>query len=136
MTTKKELEQEPNNTSQERDLSELTDEKNKIDPNSPLAIIREKEVELRKQLIKSQTKADKIIEDVKKEAEKLIEKIIADGEIKAEEHFKRELAKIEKRAKDVRSQAPAKAKAVADEGFKNLDKALDQLRSFITPKSS
>lgn len=102
--------------------------------NTPLEIIREKEVDLSKYLIKTQTKADKMIEDARKDAEKLKEKLAADGEQKAQEYYNKELAKLEKQAEEIRSQAPAKAKEAAAIGLKNLDKAIEALKGILVPR--
>lgn len=102
--------------------------------NTPLTIIREKEVELKKYLIETQIKADKIIEDARQEAVLIKEKMAADGEKKALEYFQSELAKIQSEAEQIESTAPEVAKLAAQKGFKNLDKAIEQFKNILMPK--
>ncbi len=136
MTTKKEQSKETNTTDSSPNLEELEVGKDGAKDNSLLAIVREKEIELRQYLIETQTKADKIVADAKKEAEKLKKDIIVKGQKKAQEHYKKELVKTEKQAKEIIEKAPAKAKAVSEDGTKNLDKAIAQLKSILAPKFS
>ncbi|KKN14811.1 hypothetical protein LCGC14_0992430 [marine sediment metagenome] len=136
MKTKKEQSKDTNTADSSLNLEKVESGKKGVEDNSPLAIVREKEIELRQFLIKTQTKADKMIADSEKEAEKLKQKISSDGEKKAQEFYEKELAKIEKEAKEITSQAPAKAKVVTEMGQRNLEKAVAQLKDILAPKRS
>lgn len=136
MTDKKEQSKETNAVNDLKNTEKLEAAKKENDDNTPLVVVREKEIELRKYLIEKQSKADKIIADSKKEAVIIKEKMSVEGEIKAQDFYNNELIKIEKEAKEISSQSPAKAKAVTEIGRKNLDKAIAQLKDILAPKRS
>ncbi len=134
MTTQEKEQAKPNITTDVDKLSDLSASINAIDDNSPLSIIRQKEAEFKKYLIKTRAEADKIVENAKKEAEKLKNDIAIKGEEDAQAHFNTQIAKILKEAEEIRKEAPAKAKAAASEGQKNLDKAISKVKNILVPK--
>jgi len=104
-----------------------------IKDGSPLSLVREKEVDLKKKVIETQIQADKIVAEAKAEAEKLRPKIEADARKKVETYYKDKLAKIEEEAKKLTINADEQVKQVESIGAKNFDKTIEKLRSLVVP---
>lgn len=133
MTIEKEQLDKLNNSSETEALKELKIHQKAVKDSSPLSIIREKEVALKKTVIEMQIKADALIAEARKKAEQIKKKAAEDGEKKANEYYEKELAKIQKQAEEIKNQAPQKAQEISKIGQKNLEKAMQQLKEILLP---
>jgi len=104
-----------------------------IKDGSPLALVREKEVGLKKKVIEAQIQADKIVANAKSEAEKLRPKIEVEARKKVEKYYNGKLAAIQEEAEKLTKNADEQVRQVESVGAKNFDKTIEKLRSLVIP---
>lgn len=79
------------------------------DSNSPLHLIREKELEISGRVLKAKREADEIVASARKQAGEIVQKAEAEGGSSAAEIEKKIIAKAAREAEDVRASAESEA---------------------------
>ncbi len=101
--------------------------------SSYLSLIREREIGIKRKVIETQIKADKVVAEAKEEVEKQKPQAETDVRKKVENYIKEQKAKIQKEAKNIIEKTSDKTKEAEKIGKQNFDKAISKLTDLLVP---
>lgn len=104
--------------------------------SSILSILKEKEFEIKADIVKTRQKADEIVESAKADAEKLIEEARKKAEADAQKKIEEELKKAKKRAQALIEQANQTVPEIEKQLKERIEPAAELLISFIFGEST
>ena len=123
--------------SQNRELEELKANKEAIeksrDKDTPLDAIRFKELEIKRNLMEAQKKAEEDVAESRREAIQIKERAKNDGIEEGKAVYKKEIEAAQKKAEEIRKTGLKEAQSIWQKGLTNLDKAVNKIVELVVP---
>lgn len=115
-------------------LEEVKVHRERVEENSPLYAIREKEIEINTRLLKAKEQANKVVQQAWKEAEKIKEKARKEGEKKAQKEYQKIIEKSAVEAEKIKKSLDKEVEAIKKQASSNRKKAAEFLIQSVLPE--
>lgn len=101
------------------------------DSNSPLHLIREKELEISGRVLAAKREAEETVANARKKAVAVVQKAEEEGSKLAKEHEKKVLADVESQIEAIRKDAEAEVVQLDKNVSERMSKAVDYVVGFV-----
>lgn len=101
------------------------------DANSPLHLIREKEMEISGRVLAAKREAEETVANARKKAVAVVQKAEEEGSKLAKEHEKKILADVESQIEKIRTDADAEIEQLDKTVSERMSKAVDYVVGFV-----
>lgn len=115
------------------EASKLKIHKESIEKDTPLSVIREKELEINAKVLETRKKADELVAKAREKAAAIKEKAAEEGPKEAQLFYEKELLKIKEEAEKIRASAASEVKAVKEAGMVRFNEAVEQIVKMTIP---
>lgn len=102
------------------------------DTESPLYLIRQKELEISGRVLAARSQAEKIVADARKKAQAILRDAEAEAERKVKEHTEKVLAAAEQEAAAIRASIPEQAAGLRAQLEPKLEEAVEFVVKAVT----
>ncbi len=116
-------------------LEEVKVHRERVEENSPLYAIREKELEINARLLKARKQAEQVVQQARKKAEKVREKARERGEKKAQKEYQKVIEEANLEAEKIKKSLDKEVEAVKKQASSNKKKAVEYLIQMVLPKT-
>lgn len=120
-------------SSQGAGTKEASEKKEGVGGGAPLDAIKDKELELKTELMQAQKDAEKSVAAARQEAVKIREAAEKEGVAQGESTYKKEIEAAKKEAEEIRKVGLKEAEAAFKAGEKNIDKAAARVSGVVIP---
>jgi vacuolar-type H+-ATPase subunit H len=114
-------------------LSNIELHKEAIKDGTPLALIKEKEIEINKKVMDAQKNADLKITKARERAEIIKQEAQEKAPAEAKKHYSEEIEKANNQAREIESAIPSETDKVEKTGLANFDEAVNKVMKIILP---
>lgn len=108
----------------ERELKKLELEKEVIEKPSPLAIIKQKEIEINTRILEAQRQAEDKVAEARRKASEVRSEAEKSGIAEAKVFYKEQIAEAKKEAEKIKKTAGKEVELVNKQGLQNRNKAV------------
>ncbi len=105
-------------------------------PFSPLQLIHQQELELRRRVDEAHEQAEAQIQAARQEAKKMIAQADREGRIEAEAIFQRGIDQAQQQAEEIVSAAQSEAATLRDQTLVRLDEVAPRIVALVLPDES
>ncbi len=102
------------------------------DENSPLHLIREKEIEISGRVLAAKKEAEEIIAEARRKAAKIVSEAEQEGAELAAKQEEKLVAEVEREVEEIKETAEREAEALSKAVADRVDKAVDFVMEYIT----
>ena len=124
---------------QNEEIEEIKAHKESIErsrsKDAPLDAIRQKELEIKGNLMEAQKKAEEDVAETRREAIQIKARVKEEGLSEGQDIYKKEIEAAKKQAEEIKEAGLKEAESVWDQGLKNLDKAANKVVEMVVPKN-
>lgn len=107
--------------------------KQTIQKGTPLALIKEKELDINKTVMDAQKKADQKVIAARKKSEQIRQEALDKAPVEANKYLEKEIAKANIEAKEIEKSVPSETADVNKKGLKNFEEAINKVMQMILP---